>query len=131
MEPLLEDKNGKLPEFKLHCFNGKVQFIQVHIEKDYPTIFYDLSWNIQPIFTPIEKNGHLDIDKPDTIDKMIFLAEKLASAFSYVRIYFYDIDGNIYFGEITFHHIAGFAPLQNENMNIKLGHMIKLPCDIK
>ena len=127
VEPLLENLDGKIPEFKLHCFNGKVKFIQVHIEKDYSTIFYDLSWNIQPIFTSLKENGHLSIHKPPTIDKMISISEKLASPFSYVRIDFYDIDRKIYFGEITFHHIAGFNPFKNETMDIKLGDMITLP----
>jgi len=128
VEQLLEDKNGKLPEYSFHCFNGKVKLIRGYIEKNCTAIFYDINWEEQTApWIQTNKQKHKAIEKPKVIDEMVCIAEKFASPFSYVRVDFYDIDGKIYCGEITFHHIAGFHPFQNEEMDMKLGNMIKLP----
>jgi len=128
VETLLEDKNGELPEFSLHCFNGKVKLICGYIEKNCTAIFYDMNWEEQPPpWVQTNQKKHRSINRPKTMDEMIHIAKKLSSPFSYARIDFYDIDGKIYCGEITFHHIAGFQPFQDEAMNIKLGNMITLP----
>jgi len=128
VEKLLEDNHGEVPEFSMHCFNGKVKLIRVYVDKDGAAIFYDLDWNVQPTFwLPKKKKPHREIERPKSIDKMIEIAERFASPFSYVRVDFYDIDGKIYCGEITFHHIAGFQPFKDEALNVKLGEMIRLP----
>jgi hypothetical protein len=40
---------------------------------------------------------------------MLELAKTLAKDFSYARVDFYNIDGKIYFGELTFAHESGDA----------------------
>lgn len=128
-EKLLLDKNGDIPEFILHCFNGKVQLIGVRIEKDCRIIYYDLNWKKLPFLWTSQKDKIHKIinNKPAVIDEMVYIAEKLVSPFSYARVDFYAIDEKIYCGEITFHHIAGFNPLVDEAMDVKLGKMIRLP----
>ena len=44
--------------------------------------------------------GHIAL--PENIDEMIRIAETLASDFPFVRVDLYNVDGKIYFGELTF-----------------------------
>ena len=60
-------------------------------------------------------------------EKMIKLAEKLSNNIPQVRIDFYEINGKVYFGEITFYHWSGFTPFVLEEWDLKLGEFIKLP----
>ena len=58
---------------------------------------------------------------------MVELAEMLAAPLKFARIDFYEIDGCIYFGELTFCHFAGIVPFEPEEWDYKLGELIKLP----
>ena len=75
---------------------------------------YDIDWN--PL-TPIRIK---DIEKPEHLDKMIRFAKLLSAQFEFVRIDFYYVNQNIYFGEFTFTPSGGnpFFPIDIEN---KLG----------
>jgi len=130
IEKLLEDKNGELPEYNFHCFNGKVQFIRITIDKDTSGIYFDCNWKVlSRIWATKKHKKHRTVNKPSMLDEMILIAEKLASPFAYARIDFYDIDGKVFCGEITLAHIAGFGKFEDEAMDRKLGDMIKLPID--
>ena len=77
------------------------------------------------------KNGHphakKKIIKPENFDKMIELAEKLGKDIPHARIDFYNINGKIYFGEITFFHWSGLKPFEPEEWDYKFGSWIQLP----
>ena len=57
---------------------------------------------------------------------MIQLAEILAEDFKYVRVDFYVVEGNIYFGELTFYPCNGFGVFKPEEMDFKFGRMLDL-----
>jgi hypothetical protein len=58
---------------------------------------------------------------------MYEIAEKIAIDYpKYIRIDFYDVDGKLYFGEITQHHAGGFEKLEPFEYDLKYGNMIKL-----
>jgi hypothetical protein len=135
IEELLEDSNNKIPnDYKFHCFHGKVKCIYVSIDREgvNKRNIYDENWN--PLFftwaAPNKDTSKLrgeEIDKPINFDLMVSLAEKLASKFMYVRVDFYNINGKIYFGELTFHHGSGFDFIKPLEWDFKLGEMLKLP----
>lgn len=135
VEKLLTTSDGKIPfDYKLHCINGKVEFIYVSVDREGVNKRNIYSRNWEPLlFTWANKNknvkylrGH-EISKPITMDKMIALAEKLAIDFPYVRIDFYDVDDKIYFGEVTQHHGGGFDQIRPIEWDFKLGALINLP----
>ena len=127
--------NGELPmDFKIHCFHGKVEVIQVDIDRftNHKRNFYDASWNLLPFswslwkdVKPLWDTGR-NIEKPNNLDEMIIVAEKLSEAFKYVRIDLYDFDNRIYFGEITFHHGSGMETIFPKEWNYKLGDLLNL-----
>ena len=66
-------------------------------------------------------------EKPKNFDKMIELADKLSKPFPFVRVDFYDVDGKVYFGELTFYSGGGFSHISPIEWDKKLGDKIKLP----
>ena len=55
------------------------------------------------------------------------IAAKLSKGFPHVRVDLYNVQGKVYFGEITFYHHGGFAPFHPEKWNYEFGSWIKLP----
>lgn len=128
VERLLQDEEGKIPsDYKLHCFNGKLQFTQVDIDRheSHKRNLYDINWNLIPCLWA-HKNGKT-IKKPDNYEKMKIIAEKLAKDFTYVRVDLYVIRNLIYFGEITFHSGSGNEKFIPEIWDYKFGEMLHLP----
>lgn len=137
VEKLLLTKENKIPfDYKLHCFNGKVITIQVDMERgtdDHYRNWYDTNWKREPFkWSSVKENGKktdpsdFDVEKPSTLKEMIRLSEKLASPFSYARVDWYDVDGRLFFGEITFHHDGGNKPIEPEEWDLKLGEKLVL-----
>ena len=54
-------------------------------------------------------------------------AEVLSKGIPQVRVDFYDINGQIYFGEMTFSHWSGMTPFDPDEWDKKFGEWIKLP----
>ncbi len=128
VEKLLLDEQGKIPsDFKIHVMNSKVKFIQVDLDRatEHKRNIYDPEWKLLPCEWRY-KNGR-SIKRPIMLKEMIQLAEKLADAFVYVRVDFYNIGKEIYFGELTFHPESGFGKFSPETCDEELGSFLKLP----
>ena len=133
METLLLGRNGKVPnDYKFNVFGGKVGFIYVSVDREGTNKrnIYDRDWN--PLhFTwaaPYKDHQSLrgdEIEPPQVIDEMIRIAEKLGSLFNYVRVDLYEVDGKIYFGELTQHHGGGYDKILPVEWDYKWGELIK------
>ena len=130
-EQYMEDESVKeLRDYKFMCFNGKVRCSFVGLNRNSPTglnvDFYDIDWNPMP-FERLYPNSGKKIPKPKNYNKMIQLAEVLSRNISFVRIDFYEVNGQIYFGEITFYPGSGFEGFSPESFDYLLGSWIRLP----
>lgn len=130
IEKYMEDKkDGELRDYKLFCFNGKFEmmFIATNRQGEGDTYFdfFDRDFGHLP-FT----NGHPNAPelphKPKGFDEMIRLAEKLSKGIPHVRVDFYDVNGKIYFGEMTFFHWSGFVKYEPEEWDYKIGKMLDI-----
>ena len=123
------DHNSK--EYKIFCFNGKADFALIELDyfgKEPKRAFYDKNFNEMPF--KIGKMPKVSLEnKPANFDKMIELAEKLAKPFPFVRVDFYDINGKIYFGELTFYSGGGYSYITPIEWDKKLGDKLKLPIE--
>jgi hypothetical protein len=127
VEDLLTTENGEIPnDYKCHCFNGKLAFVHVDIDRfgDRRRNLYDPNWNLIPCVWQYE-NGKVE-KKPELFDKMKILAETLAKNFIYARVDFYLVKGQIYFGEISFHHHSGTQKFKTRECDFKFGAMLNL-----
>lgn len=131
-EKYMEDNSSPegLNDFKFMCFGGKVQCSFVcsdRYSKDgLKVTFYDKDWARMP-FERHYPSSDKDVNMPHQYHKMIELAEKLSQKIPFVRTDFYEINGNLYFGELTFFPGNGFEEFRPEEWDEQLGKLIILP----
>ena len=95
--------NG-LDDYKIFCMNGIARYAWIDVgryTKHKARAIFDVEWNRIPMIL-FTRNYKGDVEKPKNYEKMVELAEKLSKPFKQVRVDFYNIDGKIYFGEMTF-----------------------------
>ncbi|MCH5237665.1 MAG: hypothetical protein J1E95_07705 [Muribaculaceae bacterium] len=115
-------------DYKIWCINGKPRYIFVCQDRDpqktgISIMNYDTNWNPHPetlIFSSDYKKADL-ISKPKNMDKMLEIATKLSAEFPIVRVDLYNIDGKIYFGELTFTSMGGYMPYFTKEFLLELG----------
>ncbi|HIY01836.1 MAG TPA: glycosyl transferase [Candidatus Blautia faecipullorum] len=119
----------ELMDYKLMCFNGKVKCSFVCSERyssNLKVTFFDNDWNVLPFERHYPKSTK-PITKPHTFEKMVQLAEKLSADIPFVRVDFYEINGDIYFGELTFYPGDGFEEFTPDSADYDMGRLLKLP----
>lgn len=130
-EKYMEDSSSKdLKDYKFFCFNGSMKFFNIDIDRfiEHRANYYDRNGNFLPFGkTYCPPDYTKKIEMPKNLDKMIELAETISHNTVLSRIDFYEIDGQVYFGEITFYPGSGFSPFTDEKWDYKLGDMIDLP----
>jgi len=55
------------------------------------------------------------------------LCKKLAEGIPHVRVDFYEVNGNLFFGEMTFFAQGGFLKLHPDSWENEWGDLIELP----
>lgn len=135
-ELLINDKESlkhstSIIDYKIWCFNGKAYYIWTCCNRDKngtDVMTYDLSWNAHPeysIFTNHYRRGEI-LPKPRNFNKMIEIAETLAKPFPVVRVDLYNIEGKIYFGEMTFTSLGGLMDFYTDDFQNLTGNLIDL-----
>ncbi len=129
-EKFMGEWNKDLKDYKFFCFNGEPKLILVCSERYRDTglkeTFFDTAWNI----TNIKRPGHsrdINIHKPTKLDEMLSLSKKLSEGKSFIRVDFYEINGQVYFGELTFYPASGFTGFKPEKYDEILGGWIEIP----
>lgn len=131
-EEYIEQKNKKNPDdYKIYCFNGKPECILVcsEREKKLKLDYYDLKWNYLDYSAETYKSHKIQ-KSPKNLNKMIEIAEKLSQGFKFVRVDLYNVDGKIYFGELTFTPAAGLVNYNTEKAQLYLGSLINLKDEV-
>lgn len=132
IEKYMEDKNNKsMRDYKFFCFNGvpKIMYLSEGLE-DHKTAsmsFYDMNFKVTKCKRKDYKLLNYKPEKPKNFEKMKQFSSILSNDIPHIRVDWYEIDGKLYFGELTFFTCSGFVPFENEEWNIKLGNMIELP----
>lgn len=121
----------ELLDFKFFAFNGVVKAMYIAsdrqtIGEEAKTDYFDADFNNLNIVQshPVSNKK---FSKPTNFDKMKELASVLSKGISEVRCDFYEVDGNVYFGEMTLMHAGGMCPFQPEIFDYEWGKWIELP----
>lgn len=128
-EQFMVDESGtELKDYKFFCFNGKCKMLFIATDRPFDTRFdfYDTEFNHLP-FIQGHPHATKEIKKPRGFEEMIRLAEVLSKGIPQVRVDFYDINGKIYFGELTFFHYSGNVRFQPDEWDYKIGEWLDLP----
>ena len=120
-----------LKDYKFFCFNGKVEFLYLSEGlENHNTArisYVTLDWKQADFYRNDYKPFNKLPPKPINFDKMVKLAEILSEDIPFLRVDFYEINGKIYFGELTLYTGAGFTKFEPESADIKIGNLLKLP----
>ena len=128
-EELIGDGTGNLKDYKFWCFNGKPKFWTINDGNGHSNWmnFYDMQKNRLPyIRTDFAGNPPEEIIIPDTYEKMVCYTHKLSNDFKFVRVDFYDFNGRIYLGELTFTPGAFAFRYKNPEDDIKVGNLLTI-----
>lgn len=131
IEEYMEDKNQKsMRDYKFFCFDGKPEIIYISEGlEDHKTAgisFYDMDFKQ----TDCKRTDYRLLDytpaKPKNFEKMKEYASILSKDIPHVRVDFYEINGKLYFGELTFFTCGGMVPFEDEKWDKYLGDMIDI-----
>lgn len=134
-EQYMEDKQlGELRDYKFFCFNGKAIFLYLSEgshTKNQRICYLSLNWKPMNIgrddYKPFEKLP----PNPNNLEEMIRIAEELSQGVPHVRVDFYDVNGQILFGELTFYSGSGFTKFNPESADFEIGKLLDLPYSSK
>lgn len=133
VEKFLEGKDGLFPEdYRIYCFNGEPKVILYMSGRYLDTMrvgFFDTNWH--HIGKPNKQykafEEHNLPHKPESLHTMLKAAKELSKPFPFVRMDFYDLDGEAIFGEMTFSPAGGFDVADIEyDGHSSLGALLKL-----
>lgn len=116
-------------EYKIHVFNGVAKYLYVVTGRG-----IDIRYNNYYIdWTPFDgaqfngwKKTDYGLEKPKNYKKMVEIAELLAKPFPFVRVDLYNINGIIYFGEMTFTPAKGTLILDDDNADYEISKWLKI-----
>lgn len=125
-EYLENDPSEGLTDYKFYCFNGKPFICQLISDRFHAEHidFYDMNWNrLEGVvgLNPKAKNSLTPHPIPRNLQAMVDLATKLSEGFPYVRVDLYNIEGKVYFGELTFYPGSGFGRFTPDSFDFELG----------
>ena len=101
-EYLGEDVRYPPTDYKVFCFSGRAKFIQVDVDRfgQHMQAYFDIHWNRVGVrvAAPTPEGS---LVKPRTLSEMIEVSQRLAQAFSFVRVDCYSVGAEVRIGELT------------------------------
>ena len=131
-EEYIGDESGMSPDdYKFMCFNGEPRLIQLHHDRygKHTLDYYYPDWSKADFKRIDEYTSDEIMSKPERLDEMLDIVERLSADLIYARIDLYNVNGRIFFGEITLYPTGGFSTFQRLSDDELLGSWLKLPCD--
>lgn len=129
-EQFLEiDANFEIKDYKFFCFNGEPRFLKVDFNRfiEHHANYYDTNWQLLPFgeagLLPVE--SHIE-QKPENFEEMVEIARKLSKGQPFLRVDLYNLQGKIYFGELTFFPASGLGAFSPMSADSQIGDYIKL-----
>jgi len=125
------EMDDDLPDYKFYCFDGEVKFVfcmegrqseirQSYFDKDFKKLPFVLPFGSRIDFPDVT------FGKPENYEKMLEIAELLSKGFSHVRVDLYNLNGKIYFGELTFCSASGYEVAHPMEYDRVVGDWIKI-----
>ncbi len=127
VEPFISCDRTLLLDYKVYVFNGVSHFIHINVDREnnHKLCFYDRTWT-KCDFTknnwPLYEGA---VAAPQNLEQMLFFAETLCGDLPFVRCDFYEVEGHVYFGEMTFYPEGGFGTFTPREWDRKFGDLWK------
>ncbi len=136
VEERLGDAEVPALDYRFFVFGGRCQmiFADILILSNSPILSNRLGWRrrmYRPDWTPLTATNFWPLDDvrapPSRLEKMVSIAEALGRDFDMMRVDLYDVDGEIYFGELTPYPSGGLKPFDPIAFDYELGELWQLP----
>ena len=132
IEELIGNNTVKdLPDYKFFCFNGRCEMLYVMADRklggDVSLGVFTRDFQKLNVCRSDERPMTSEIHKPDGFEKMIEYAERLSKPFPQVRVDLYNVEGNIWFGELTFYDGSGYFSYIPDSFDFELGKNFDFP----
>lgn len=121
------ETDSDMMDYKFHCHNGNVLFVLVCSERkkgNYRDVFMP-DWTHRPEAVVNAKCNPNKIQKPENYQKMLEIARVLSEDFPFVRVDLYEVQGKVYFGELTFTPATGVLSHFSDQFLLEQGQMWK------
>lgn len=117
-------------DYKFYCFNGEVDSVMLCLDREtgHPKFyFFNKDWNLCR-YNKLGKAAPegFTIPKPEGMDRMFEIASKLSEGHPFLRVDLYNVEGRIYFGEMTFYPAGGFDGNRLRETDLYFGSKIDL-----
>ena len=128
-EQYMEDKNTKeLRDYKFYCFHGVPKMIMVNSGRgagETTADYYDMERNYLDFTWGYPHSNHTQ-SMPENFELMKQLATVLSENIPHIRVDFYEVNGSVYFGELTFFDGSGFDIIAPEDWDIQIGSWVNI-----
>ncbi len=130
---IVEEYIGELEhlptEYKIHVFNGKAKSLYVVTGRGedirYNNYYIDWTPFDGSQFNGWKKTDH-ELEKPKNWERMVKISEQLGKIFPFVRVDLYNINGKIYFSEMTFTPAKGTLILDDDKCDFEMGEWLDI-----
>ena len=122
VEPFVGDPATLPLDYKIYVFHGSARLVQIHFDRgtpDHRWVQYDRQWKRQ------SRRG--EARAPASLDAMLAAAERLAGDHDFLRVDFYEIDGQLLFGEFCLFPGSGLDPFDPPDLDLRLGALWGVP----
>lgn len=133
VEKLLVNNSNStsLLDYKFNCFDGQVYSIFFCSDREFGKSVcysvYDLDWNIYPEKMKAKYRTDKVFPCPTSLKKMIEYSKQLSLGIPYVRVDWYEVNGEPIFGELTFTPAGGFQSFYSDKYLLELGDLCNIP----
>lgn len=130
IEQYMSNGNEGLYDYKFYCFNGKPKYLYVSGGLSDHTTAKISFYNIDLSDAPFQRSDYAHFDKipyvPEKYNEMLDIARKLSENIPFVRVDLYEVNGSIYFSELTFYPCNGMMPFEPKEWDEILGREIDI-----
>lgn len=123
------DATGDLRDYKFFTFNGEPKVMYIATGRGTEETFGDFfDMDFKHLDLAIDhRTAPVPPQKPALFEEMKKAAALLAKGTPQVRVDFYEVNGQFYFGEMTFFHCSGYITFKPDRWDEQFGSWITLP----
>lgn len=129
VEKYLGEIDSLPTEYKIHVFNGVPRSMYVvtgrGVDIRYNNYYIDWKEFDGSQFNGWKKTDY-PLEKPSNWDEMVEISKKLGEDFPFVRVDLYNINGKIYFSELTFTPAKGTLILDDDKCDFEMGEWLDI-----
>ncbi|MCJ8329716.1 MAG: hypothetical protein HRT89_16925 [Lentisphaeria bacterium] len=129
-EAYLGEEGNAIRDYKFYCFHGEIAFFSVEegkIDATHVRDYYNIDWTVSKVkfFGDIPRPSQA-FEKPAEFDQMILMAQNLSQGYPHIRVDMYNVDGQIYFGELTYTPENGMTRWDPLSLDLEYGQLMIL-----